>query len=334
MFRFIYEGVRQGNFVHCPLLRILACLWRAASRLRHWMYDRHYLQVQSVDAVVVSVGNITAGGTGKTPLVLLLAQSLQIKPVAIISRGYKSSRSGLPLGDELTMLSRHLSQCLFYASPDRIETAKRATSSGARLIILDDGFQHRRLHRDFDLVIVDGANPFGYGAFLPCGLLRDCPDRLRKADAIFIHGPCSPADEAAIQYYTETPVIRTRLVLHRILDLNGCEVPSLAGRMVAVFCAIGQPSRFIETVRYTGATVVSSEWLPDHDRFFQRELEGLFYKTGVEALVCTEKDAVKIDFNPLFPIYYLEMRMEVISGFEAWQTLIDKIQGSVERYLT
>ena len=170
--------IERGAWFLAPL----SWLWGLVSFCRNTLYDRGWLSISRVERPVVSVGNLVAGGTGKTPLVHLIASRFAHRRVAILSRGYG------PIPDEPLLLRRRLSAVKVYIGKNRVELAKQAIEEGAQLLILDDGFQHRALHRDFDLVILSGADPFGKGHFLPRGFLRDSPRRLKDADAIFISG--------------------------------------------------------------------------------------------------------------------------------------------------
>ena len=152
------------------------------SFLKNSFYDRKWISISSLPATVVSVGNIVAGGTGKTPFVHLLAKTFRHRKVAILSRGYGS------IADEALLLARRLPEVKVYVGKDRVASGIKAIKEGAELLILDDGFQYRRLARDFDLVLLDGDDLFGKGHYLPWGYLRDSPKRLREADAVFIYG--------------------------------------------------------------------------------------------------------------------------------------------------
>ncbi|MBF8263009.1 MAG: Tetraacyldisaccharide 4'-kinase [Parachlamydiales bacterium] len=326
----LFSAAQEGRFSHSLGLRLISLGWLSAARIRNWLYDRGFLPARRLPSLVISVGNIVAGGSGKTPLVHLLAQSLQpLGPIAILSRGYQSKRSSLPLGDELTMLSRRLPLILPYAGKDRVASGEKAIQGGARILLLDDGFQYRRLRRDFDFVIVDAANPFGYGAFLPCGLLRDSPSRLRQADAVFVNGSMSRTLETALRRWSEAPLIGVRQRFEKILDLEGQPQEIGQVRRAGAFCGIGQPHRFMQSLKEARFEIVDHWILADHgkpdpvrlERFAERCRE-----KGATCLVCTQKDAVKLSFDRrALPIYYLEMQLEIISQMAEWQNLIEKI---------
>lgn len=328
----LFLAAQEGLFSPYLALRPLSGLWWIASQSKNWLYDHSCLPIHRAPSYVVSVGNLVAGGTGKTPLIHRIAMECQSKgPVAILSRGYLAKKSGLPLGDELTMLSERLPDARLFADKNRVRSAKEAIKDGAKLILLDDGFQYRKLHRDLDLVVVDAANPFGYGCFLPRGLLRDSPERLKQADAVFIHGESSQTMEM-LRSHTSAPLIGIGLKLERVLDLEGREQTFLANQKVGAFCAIGRPNRFFQSVEKTGALTVHHWVLPDHEPVDLAELTAFAKKCqqmGASCLLCTEKDAVKLRSLHLrlpIPIYYLEMQIEIISGMDEWRNLIENIR--------
>lgn len=266
--------------------------------IRNKLYDFCFFPITKVPCTVVSVGNIVAGGTGKTPFVHLLAQQFPKRKVAILSRGYGK------VADEALLLSRRLPHVKVFVGKDRVALAKKIASE-VDLIILDDGFQHRRLHRDFDIVLTREGDRH----YLPFGFLRDSPERLKKADALFSVGK------------------ELKLSVKRILDLQGNEIASIRGRNVGIFCGIAKPSRFKKTVESLGAKIVSETFFADH------ESADLSKLPKDNPLICTEKDAVKLPSTHL-PIYYLEMEMEVVQDRERFQKLIEKIDRNIDNHST
>lgn len=257
---------------------------------RNKLYDWRWLPTYRVNATVVSVGNIVAGGTGKTPFVLMLAKRFANRKVAILSRGYGE------MPDEAMLLARRLPNVKVYVGKDRVALARAAD---ADLLILDDGFQHRRLHRDFDIVLVRRQKEH----YLPWGFLRDQPKRLQGAEVI--------------------QTDRLTLSVKRILDLKGREIPSIKGWQVGIFCGIANPRRFKKTVEDLGAQIVAEKYFGDHEVADLRKLP------KVNALICTEKDFVKLPMTDL-PIYYLEMEMEISFGKEHWEKMIEKIDQKID----
>ncbi len=320
----LFLDAQEGKFAHVSALQPISSLWGVGSSLKNALYSRKWLPIAKLPIPVVSIGGLTAGGSGKTPLVHLLAKALQpLGKIAILSRGYRAKESGLPLGDELQMLKNRLGDGLYYAGKNRAALGKRAAEEGAQVALLDDGFQHRRLHRDFELVVLDASNPFGYGSFLPRGLLRDSPKELSRADAIFLNGEGEAATSLG------APLIRIKQKLRRVLDLATQRSVSLKGAAIGAFSAIARPKKFFDTVRAAGADCLESWPLSDHAKPDPALLEAFAKRCkrrGAKAIVCTEKDAVKLQGVSLsLPLCYLEMELEIVSNQVAWQSLIEKI---------
>ncbi|MBP7075023.1 MAG: tetraacyldisaccharide 4'-kinase [Rhabdochlamydiaceae bacterium] len=315
----ILEGRRPGK----KILWLLSLLYQAGIRLRHRAYKLRLLSPKKVPAVVVSVGNIVAGGAGKTPLVHFLACELaKENKVAILSRGYHSeaedqnilvepSMTAAQVGDEPLWLARKLPTVQVWVGSDRVVSAQKAIENGAEILLMDDGFQHLRLHRDFDVVVVSGDAPYSNGYFLPRGFLRDLPSRLNSASLIATMGT-KPLDLAAPQ-----------VVFERTTTAD------LMGKKVALFCAIGNPERFLKQVQAAGAHITVSFMKPDHAPFTIQELEELAQKSKADCLVCTEKDFVKLPENSL-PIIAVSLELSIRDGEEVWKQFINQIKSQVQ----
>ncbi len=292
----------------CLAMAPASWVWGCVVFCKNFLYERGWIRPKKVDALVVSVGNIVVGGTGKTPFVLLLAQTFRARKLAIITRGYGR------VPDEAWLLRRRLPEVPIYIGRDRVRLARRAVAEGAELLILDDAFQHRRMHRDFDIVLALADDPFGRGRFLPWGFLRDYPRRLRQADALFIQG----------RDFCHAPL--------RILDGQGNEIESMVRRKVGLFCGIAHPRFFRKTVEDLGADIVKQWNLADHERPNERALEKFSRQCavlGAECLVTTEKDFVKAPRSSL-PIFYIESGVRWLRGEERWGNLIAKINQKLE----
>ncbi len=261
--RFLLYGQRlieKGAWYFAPF----SWLYALVILCRNWLYDHRWLPIEKVPCTVVSVGNVVAGGSGKTPFVQLLAQQFPHRRVAILSRGYG------PFPDEAVLLSRRLPKAKVYVGKDRVRTAKQAIADGAELIILDDGFQHRRLYRDFDIVLGDDQ-----GYYLPRGFLRDNPRR--RGDLRLM-----PEE--------------MRVKVTGIFDAQGRSVASIAGWHVVLFSGIAKPQKFKKTVLELGAIVVAEAIFADHEPATLSQLP------KADAFICTEKDFVKLPHTDL-PIY-------------------------------
>lgn len=314
----ILDGKRKGK----NALWLLSLLYATGVKLRHTAYQSHLLPIHKVSAVVVSVGNIVAGGTGKTPLVHLLARTLASDhSVAILSRGYASEAeeremptrvepemSANEVGDEPLWLAQKLANIQVWVGRDRVKSAEQAVKNGAEIIVLDDGFQHRRLHRDFD-VVVTGDEPYSNGHFLPRGYLRDLPSRLEQADLIAVMGK------------QKLDISVPQVVFERKILAN------LHGKKVALFCAIANPQRFIQAVASLGGEMVNTYIKPDHEPFSLEELTLL--SRSADVLVCTEKDFVKLPKTTL-PIMPLPLEISIAEGDEVWKQFIHQIKTQVQ----
>ncbi len=257
---------------------------------RNLCYDLGFLRVTKVRPVVVSIGNITCGGTGKTPLVQLLAERFQDRKVAVLTRGYGK------IADEAMLHQRKGLQV--YIGKNRAKLAKKID---ADLIILDDGFQHRKLSRDFDIVLIRRQKMH----YLPWGFLRDSPRRLKRADLTLALGE------------------EIDLILKRIVDLKGNVIESIRGLSVALFCGIANPKKFKKTVEDLGAKVESMTIFADHG------IPDLAKLPQAKVYICTEKDFVKLPKTEL-PIYYLEMQMQILSRLADWEMLVEKIGQKID----
>jgi tetraacyldisaccharide 4'-kinase len=304
---------------------------------------------EKLSVPVVSVGNVVVGGTGKTPLVHLLAGALQNKVrLAILTRGFRSKmeKSGAvkqisagsgPLfpaeecGDEPFFLAQKTKACVWVGA-NRVLSGRSAIAQGANCLLLDDGMQHRRLKRDFEIAIIDGANPFSQGRFLPWGLLRDSPKRLKNAHLIVATHVVDLAHfqqlQSLISQFSSAPVVGAQIeVFNRHAFLP---------RKVGVFCGIGQPARFLQTARDLNQEIVDTLILKDHGSLQPGQLEKFAencLRKGAKVLLCTEKDAVKLCDNGLraLNIVPIEIELKIIAGNAHWEHLIDNILDKVAK---
>jgi tetraacyldisaccharide 4'-kinase len=255
----------------------------------------------------MAVGNMTTGGTGKTPTVIYLSKLVEGlgKKAGVILRGYGAK--GGQEADEVLLMRRHLPGVPIAANPDRIAGGKRAMAMGAEVIIADDAYQHRRLGRDLNLCLVDAVNPFGGGKVLPAGRLREPMEGLARADVVMVTR-CDQVEEETIheiarvvrRYAGEIPIITSSHRASGCADLlgNRFSVSELAGKKVFGMAGIGQPGAFFETLRGLGAEVVGTRAFRDHHRFTAEDLRAVWAeaeKFGAEILMCTEKDMVKLE---------------------------------------
>ena len=309
----------------------LACaepVYATTLRARNLLYDAGLFPVRRLPRPVVSVGNITTGGTGKTPGTRFLAERLLARGVkpAVLLRGYKSDDTGG--SDEARMLAAQLPAVPIAADPDRLKAAWRVLGqSGAEVFLLDDAFQHRRVHRDFDLVLLNAADPFGYGHVLPRGMLREPMAGLRRAHA-FVLTRADQADPAHLRetertlrrYNADAPVYHATHALTRLLDQNDRPHPLgvLMHTKFFAFAGIGAPQSLHRQLAAFGPTYVGQRWLSDHAAHTAQslaDLDLLARATGAECLVTTEKDWVKLrdlaaSAPGMLPVYRLDLRIE------------------------
>jgi tetraacyldisaccharide 4'-kinase len=321
----------------------LSAIYRFVIEARNWAYDREWLSSVQLPAVVISVGNLVVGGTGKTPLVHLLASQLQQKVrLAILTRGFRSQieKSGRvqkissgngPLfsprecGDEPYFLAQK-TKASIWVGADRVASGHLAIKEGVQCLLLDDGMQHRRIKRNFEIVILDGLDPFSKGRFLPWGLLRDSPKRLQSADLIVFTHVRDQAHYRQLQkellHYTRAPAVATQVEV-----LND---KAIFPHKVAVFCGIGTPARFLQTVRDLKSEIVDTLILRDHGSVQDEQLQKFAdrcRKKGAEALLCTEKDFVKLSphLSVGLKIRPIAIQLKILMGVEHWERLVENI---------
>lgn len=350
----LIEGRRKGNLVKGALLA-MSGLFEMGVKLRNFAFDHHWLKEKRVGIPVISIGNIIAGGTGKTAFIQRLARDLEKKgKISILSRGYRSEieKVGGSLhlieqsritpdvcGDEAYLLFKSLPQAAVFVGKDRVLNAQRAVYHEADVILLDDGMQYRSLHRDLEIVMLHGNDMYGKGFFLPRGYLRDSPKRLKSADVVVVNHIRS-ADhfhelEKEVAQWTDAQVIGTRMVPHEMETLCGDHLNTLKGRRVGVFCGLGKPDSFVMTVSELGGEVAETWTLPDHIGPTSEELDHFIERCqerGCDLIVCSEKDWVKLpmDHNYALPVGYLKAEMEVAMQMGRYEALLERIDGLIE----
>ena len=336
------------------LLRLLSWPFQLYVNGRNWAFDHGWLRRYYPPVpVVISIGNIVLGGTGKTPVTLMLAQKFYDDfPIAVLSRGYRSPAEKLPApvmlskgqgplqpaafcGDEPYLLSQNLPKAFVFVGKDRHKASDMAVRAGAQLILLDDGMQHRCLARDYEVIVMDMKDPFGQGYHFPRGLLREGKRSLKRANLIILnHVPNSESFVSLKQQlapYNNAHVIGTRMEVMQIVDFDGNPLPALTGMKVGIFCGIAHPEYFEQTVLQQGAEIVASAFAADHMSLKPAVLASFAdecKRNGAELLVCTEKDRVKINesTNLSLPIAWLKMRLSVVEGEAEWNAFIEKIK--------
>lgn len=327
-------------------------LYGAGVVLRAWLYRRGILRQRRLNGIVISVGNLTTGGTGKTPMVMELAEHLheREKRIGILTRGYrgepKSRRrvdeapdvdSEWMVSDEAAMLHQRLTfKARVGVGADRYAHGLRLEREGIEWFLLDDGFQHLRLARDADILLIDARDPFGSGHLLPAGRLREPKSAMRRADIIVItRSEHAPALESVIRRYTPAPIFYASTELKEIyLEGRGAGDQRTAdwlGKRMFVFCGIGNPAAFVENVGHWGMDVAGHMAFRDHHRYSRADLEEIERRAaagGAEALICTEKDSYNLgEARPReLPLYVCRIATRLAEPARFWQTLYEIIE--------
>ena len=348
----VITGRRTG--IAPTLVRVvltpLSWVYGAAVSVRNGLYGSGILKVKRLPCSVISVGNIVAGGTGKTPTAIWISKHLQAAghPVAVLLRGYRrQNRTGTTVvadgnrilgsieesGDEAMMVARALPGCIVIVGKDRYAAGRAAirmmgVSTG--ILVLDDGFQHRRLHRDLDVVTVDNVKPFGTGKLLPSGTLREPCAALKRADTVLLTRtdlpsvptlePTKPAvrKNAAFDGIVEKDKIcesrHCPTMLYELKSRQPAPPDWLRGQCILAVCGIGAPDAFAETLRQCGAKRVTLLAFPDHHRYCSEDFKQIRSRadeSGADLIVTTEKDAQRMTGFEGTQCYVLAVTLEI-----------------------
>ncbi len=285
--------------------------------VRNLCYEVGVFKTHRLPVPVVSVGNLTVGGTGKTPLIVEIAEELRRRRssvrIGILSRGYKGRpgskwvvSDGLRIemsveeaGDEPVVLAKRLPGVKVFVGKDRVAVARKAlTRFDLDLLILDDAFQHRRIHRDMDLLLIDGQRGFGNGRVLPAGPLREFPWNLSRASCVVVtHRKEGIPTNLRSWVPEKTPIYHATFEVTRIFEgVSGGEVPldALRGKRLLGVCGIANPDSFKETLEGLGAKIQDLVVFPDHHAYVPPDFSPILERLkGKDEIVTTEKDWVK-----------------------------------------
>lgn len=352
------------------LLRVLSLFFLIVVKLRILLYRRRLKTVHYLGTLVVSVGNITTGGTGKTPVVELLSRTLaeRGRKVSILSRGYKSADLEKPqhwfdakgnavdnlpkiasdgktrylgplyAGDEPYMLARNLDDVAVLVDKDRVKSGVFAIEQlDSDTLVLDDGLQYMKLKHEIDIVLVDCGSPFGTGALLPRGTLREPRGSLKRASYIILTKSGGKPQDALIReirkYNSVADIIVTdhgAKYLENIFTKERKPLSFLNDKWVACLSGIARPESFESIVESLGAHVEIRRRYPDHYWFDQADLEAFVQRCAdraMDMIVTTEKDAVRF-LKPDemdVPIYFLRVEIEILQGREHWDRMINRM---------
>lgn len=353
------------------ILRALSFIYLAIVQVRLYLYRNRILQEHQLGCLVISIGNLTVGGTGKTPVVEKFARALQRggRKVAILSRGYKSIDKrrkknwlerlfdqntpdpprvvsdgknvlldSATAGDEPYMLASNLRGVAVVVDKDRVKAGLHAIKElDVDTLLLDDGLQYLHLKHRLDIVLIDRQAPFGNEHLLPRGTLREPPRNIRRASYILITKCNGESNDALIQRirrFNRTAEIiecaHRPLYLQHVYRDERLPLDYLQDLYIASLCGIAAPESFESGLRRLGAKIELSRHFADHHRYTEKELQTFLQrcvKRDVQAIITTEKDAVrlpKIDPLPV-PIYYLRVDIEILTGHETWDHCVKRI---------
>lgn len=343
----MWEG--QGGLLLTVSLSTLAIGYRGLLALRQGLYDRGVLRTRRLPCAVISIGNLTVGGTGKTPAAELAVRTLADAGVVagIVSRGYGRRSSGTLVvadrdgirvdptaaGDEPFLLARHLPGTPVVVSENRYEAGRVCLDRfGVRALVLDDAFQHRTLQKDVEIVMVAGPAPWGNGRLFPSGPLREPLSALARAHLVVV---TAPRDEAAIHAVRDAAklsaargeVVTARYEPVECWSVGGGTAPrpmDLRDLRLYAFAGIARPRNFTRTLEELGVNVVGFCEFPDHHWYGASDLEalaGTARACGAAALITTEKDAVRCLglASGSLPLWAVAVRLVVTEGRPAWE---------------
>ena len=361
----LVSGDKAG--VTAALLRlftgIVACIYSVIVHIRNLLFDNGLFKSYAVTHAglvtsdraqaavpVISVGNITVGGTGKTPMVIWLCEFLRARQIksAILTRGYKAEKGNQ--SDEPAILVRNCPEAALIVNPDRLAGAIEAVKKHrAQVLIMDDGFQHRRLHRDIDIVTIDAMLPFGYGRLLPAGLLREPVSALKRAQAVII----TKCDLVSRNNLAELAVtisrINPNMIVAQTIHNPVCatsgkrQIPleELKNKKIYAFCGIANPDAFLATVGFVGANIAGSKVYDDHHNYTAGDVEEIYRdaaQSGAEMILTTEKDYNKVglpDSPSVLELAYLAVRLQFVDGADRIRELIERsLSGKIPRKRT
>jgi tetraacyldisaccharide 4'-kinase len=347
------------------ILKAMSLLFAAAVAVRYFLYRTGLKRRYPLGIQVISIGNVTAGGTGKTPVTEVFARTLaeQGRKVAILSRGYRRKEAPWwqrvftqvivpPLvvsdgkrvlldsatgGDEPYMLASNLPGVAVVVDRDRVKAGRWAIKRlGCDTLILDDGFQYQKLKHSVEVVLVDATNPFGNGHMLPRGILREPARHLKRADIVFLtkcNGDVSAVRREVRRYNKTAEIVECShapRVLKDVWSREEFPLDWLRGKTVCTLSGIASPRGFENSLRRLGSRVVWCERYADHHRYDASEILYALNRTadmGADALVTTEKDAVRFPRFETSPVrcLFLRIAIEILKGGESFQSIINRI---------
>ena len=325
------------------LLRLLSLPYAAFTAFRNWAYDGHILPAHKLQIPVICIGNLTVGGTGKTPMVAWLAGWLRARGLrtAIVSRGYGELSSGQ--NDEALELELRLPDVPHLQNPNRTAAGRLAQDElEMQVVVLDDGFQHRRLARDLDIVLVDATDPPAAHWLLPGGLMRESWRGLKRAGVVLISRTrLAPSDNLArIERLIarRAPGVLCIRTWHEPKSLRGLDpivrsLSDLNGQRVLAFCGIGNPEPYFRMLEAAGLCLAGQRTWPDHHAYSAQDVAQLndwaAKHPDCAAIVCTMKDWVKLQIPRVGPLPLLALEIDVVIDPVQMAALEDKLLAAI-----
>jgi tetraacyldisaccharide 4'-kinase len=328
--------------------------YRGLLEVRERLYGWGVLRSRRLQCPVISIGNLTLGGSGKTPAVELAVRTLQelgVRP-AVVSRGYGRRSSGVQVvadrtglradpqgaGDEPFLLARRLSGVPVVVGENRYEAGRRCLESfGVEVLVLDDAFQHRTVEKDLEIVLVSGRSPWGNGHLFPRGPLREPLSALARAHLVMVVGGEPPerarVGEEVRRHNLEAPIVAADyepLECWQVRETAPCAPDTLLGRRLLGFAGIARPDGFRRTVERLGVSLTGLVEFPDHYWYEPEDLAALVRQAdaaGAEGLVTTEKDYVRLSAIALrtIPIWILSVRLRLTEGHARWRAAFEGV---------
>lgn len=345
-YRKLISGESRGIVPSCLRtgLHLISCGYAFGTGIRNRLYASGLKTVFSPGVPTVAVGNITTGGTGKTPVVAWLTNWFSARGFspAILSRGYRSLESGE--NDEKLVLDRLCPGVPHLQNPDRIASARLAISrDSAQVLILDDAFQHRRIGRDLNLCLIDATNPWGYGYVLPRGLLRESRCELRRADLIIVtrcdqisHTQLEALVAEIHRWAKDDSIVQSRFVPTGWRTLDGRTLPleELRAQSALAFCGLGNPAGFRQSLDASGCAIEEFVTFPDHHHYTSAEIETLAKSASngnCSLLLTTLKDLVKLPAEsfPGLTVAALEITFEIVAGEADLASQLDRLAAGI-----
>tara|TARA_B100000959_G_scaffold287499_1_gene372969 strand:+ start:89570 stop:90682 length:1113 start_codon:yes stop_codon:yes gene_type:complete len=351
----IMRGHRSPSIFY-PLLKAMEQTYKFVVWTRNWLYDIGFLKTAKPDCLVISIGNLTVGGSGKTPFVEFLARKLTNSKIGILSRGYKAQTrekiqivsDGISLlssppdaGDEPYMLGKKLRNVPVVCTSEKLLGAKFMLDKfDVNIILLDDGFQTRYIARDLDIVLINAQNPFGSGSLIPLGILREPTNSLSRADLVLITNS-DQVDQTSIASLKlhiskccSAPTLVAKGVVTGFYTMSGSPV-NLDDKPTFAFCGIANPDYFKRTLEIKNVKISGHHFFRDHHAFTTKDIAQIndsASRVGAKCFVTTEKDAARLaEWKDMFKfeVVVAKWKVEIVEGNDIFVSLIDDVVSSL-----